>query len=61
MNDPAAALAGASLNLDYAPTPRVLARVEGRLLRANDPDFPQRNGPGSRNYPNLTSSLAFSF
>ncbi|MCC2548611.1 porin [Hymenobacter sp. BT175] len=57
---PVAALVGASLNLDYAPTPRVLARVEGRILRAEALVFPQHSGPG-RNYPNLTSSLAFSF
>ena len=54
-------LKGASLNLDYAPTSHVLVRVEGRLLKAKDNVFQQRNGRTADSYGNLTSSIALSF
>jgi hypothetical protein len=51
---------GTSLNLDYLPTPNVAFRVEGRYLRAQSPIFEHDNG-SSRNYGNLTTSVALSF
>jgi len=51
---------GTSLNLDYLPTANVAFRVEGRYLRAQDAIFQHDNG-GSRNYGNLTTSIALSF
>jgi len=51
---------GTSLNLDYLPTANVAFRVEGRYLRAQDAIFQHDNG-ASRNYGNLTTSVALSF
>ncbi|MDJ0366995.1 porin [Hymenobacter sp. H14-R3] len=51
---------GTSLNLDYLPTANVAFRVEGRYLRAQDAIFQHDNG-NSRNYGNLTTSVALSF
>jgi hypothetical protein len=51
---------GTSLNLDYLPTPNVAFRVEGRYLRAQSAIFQHDNG-ASRNYGNLTTSVALSF
>ncbi|GAB3635709.1 porin [Hymenobacter arcticus] len=51
---------GTSLNLDYLPTPNVAFRVEGRYLRAQDAIFQHDTG-NSRNYGNLTTSVALSF
>lgn len=51
---------GTSLNFDYLPTPNVAFRVEGRYLRAQDAIF-QHDTESSRNYGNLTTSLALSF
>ncbi|QNE38957.1 porin [Hymenobacter sp. NBH84] len=51
---------GGSLNLDYLPTPNVAVRVEGRYLRARNAIFQHDDG-FSRNYGNLTTSVALSF
>jgi hypothetical protein len=51
---------GTSLNIDYLPTANVAFRVEGRYLRAQDAIFQHDNG-ASRNYGNLTTSVALSF
>ncbi len=51
---------GTSLNLDYLPTANVAFRVEGRYLRSENAIFQHDNGP-SRNYGNLTTSIALSF
>ncbi|MFD1872936.1 porin [Hymenobacter bucti] len=51
---------GTSLNLDYLPTPNVAFRVEGRYLRAQQAIFQHDTG-NSRNYGNLTTSVALSF
>jgi hypothetical protein len=51
---------GGSLNLDYLPTSNVAFRVEGRYLRSKDPIFQHDTG-ASRNYGNLTTSIALSF
>ena len=61
VGDPDFNVKGASLNLDYAPAPRVLFRVEGRLLDARRPIFEQRGNNVSKTYGNLTSSIALSF
>ena len=52
---------GASLNLDYAPTPRVLARIEGRVLTSREARFTDASQRPARTYGNLTTSLAFSW
>ncbi|MGI4736271.1 MAG: porin [Janthinobacterium lividum] len=52
---------GASLNLDYAPAPHVLARVEGRVLHGRALLFTDAAQQPTRTYGNLTTSLAFSF
>lgn len=54
-------VAGASLNLDYAPTSHVVARVEGRVLRGRDKLFTADHTSLTRTYGNLTSSIAVSF
>ena len=51
----------ASLNLDYAPTSNVVVRVEGRTFHGRQPFLSDRNGNPTRNYGNLTSSIALSF
>ena len=51
---------GTSLNLDYLPTANVAFRVEGRYLRAQSAIF-QHDSGASRNYGNLTTSVALSF
>ncbi|MGI4833522.1 MAG: porin [Janthinobacterium lividum] len=51
---------GASLNFDYAPSPHVLVRVEGRYLRSQNPLF-QHDFGYSPNYGNVTSSIALAF
>ncbi|GAC1383109.1 MAG: hypothetical protein NVS3B25_34220 [Hymenobacter sp.] len=51
----------ASLNLDYAPTPHVLARVEGRVLTSREVRFTDASQRPARTYSNLTTSLAFSW
>ena len=51
---------GTSLNLDYLPTANVAFRVEGRYLRAQSVIF-QHDAGASRNYGNLTTSVALSF
>ena len=53
-------VAGGSLNLDYLPTTNVAFRVEGRYLRGKDAIF-QHDAGASRNYGNLTTSVALSF
>ncbi|WP_375419420.1 porin [uncultured Hymenobacter sp.] len=56
-------VAGGSLNLDYAPAPNVLFRVEGRYLNGINGVFQRRDGSnaGTGGYGNLTSSVAISF
>ncbi|UYZ61159.1 porin [Hymenobacter latericus] len=54
-------LRGASLNLDYAPAPTVLVRLEGRLLTAHRKLFEQENNRLAATYGNFTSSIALSF
>lgn len=51
----------ASLNLDYAPTSNVVFRVEGRTFHGRQPFLTDRNGNPTRNYGNLTSSIALAF
>jgi hypothetical protein len=51
---------GTSLNIDYLPTANVAFRVEGRYLRSQDAIF-QHDAGDSRNYGNLTTSVALSF
>ncbi|RZK30081.1 MAG: porin, partial [Hymenobacter sp.] len=51
---------GTSLNLDYLPAPNVAFRVEGRYLRAQNSIF-QHDTNTSRNYGNVTTSIALSF
>ena len=51
---------GTSLNLDYLPTANVAFRIEGRYLRSENAIFQHDGGP-SRNYGNLTTSIALSF
>ncbi|RSK40995.1 porin [Hymenobacter perfusus] len=51
----------ASLNLDYAPTSNVTVRVEGRTFHGRQPFLTDRNGNPTRNYGNLTSSIALAF
>ncbi|NML64296.1 porin [Hymenobacter sp. RP-2-7] len=51
---------GTSLNFDYVPTSHVAFRIEGRYLRSENPIF-QHDFGFSRNYGNLTSSIALSF
>ena len=58
--DPDFLVRGASLNLDYAPTAHVLARIEGRVLNSPDQRFTAAAQP-ARTYGNLTTSVAFSF
>jgi len=52
---------GGSLNLDYAPAPNMLLRLEGRYLRGQAPVFQRAEDPTADSYGNLTSSLAISF
>ena len=59
--DPDFLVRGASLNLDYAPTAHVLARVEGRVLNSPDRRFANAAAQPARTYGNLTTSVAFSF
>ncbi|MGI4871935.1 MAG: porin [Janthinobacterium lividum] len=54
-------LSGGSLNFDYAPASNVLVRLEGRYLNSKEAVFQVRDGSFSRNYENLTSSIALSF
>jgi hypothetical protein len=51
---------GTSLNLDYLPTSNVAFRIEGRYLRSQNAIFQHDNGL-SRNYGNITTSIALSF
>ncbi|SHL99853.1 porin [Hymenobacter psychrotolerans] len=51
----------ASLNLDYAPTSNMTFRVEGRTFHGRQPFLTDRNGNPTRNYGNMTSSVAISF
>ena len=52
--------AGGSLNLDYLPASNVAFRVEGRFLRSRNAIF-QHETNASRNYGNITTSIALSF
>lgn len=59
--DPNFLVRGASLNLDYAPTAHVLARIEGRVLNSPQSRFTDAATHPARTYGNLTTSVAFSF
>ena len=59
--DPDFLVRGASLNLDYAPTAHVLARVEGRVLNSPEARFADASQRPAHTYGNLTTSLAFSW
>ncbi|QHJ06356.1 porin [Hymenobacter busanensis] len=58
--DANARIAGASLNLDYAPNRRVLCRVEGRALQAQNRIFADDRSRPTHTYGNVTSSIALS-
>jgi len=51
---------GYSLNLDYAPTDKIMLRLEGRHLHSPAPLF-TRAGQATANNQAITSSLAISF
>ncbi|QNF33795.1 porin [Adhaeribacter swui] len=51
---------GYSLNLDYAPVPNVLLRLEGRLLDSKDAIFTRANRAVDQSAA-ITSSIAISF
>ena len=55
--------AGASLNVDVAPAPRLLWRVELRSVAAHDPLFPSRQAASglARTDPFVVTSLALTF
>jgi hypothetical protein len=59
--DPSFLVRGASLNLDYAPTSKVLVRLEGRALRARQALFTDVAQLPTRTYGNATASVAFGF
>jgi hypothetical protein len=59
--DPNTDVQGASLNLDYAPSRHLTARVEGRVLRSNTGLFTDSHNLPARTYGNVTTSLALSF
>ncbi|PJJ60427.1 porin [Hymenobacter chitinivorans] len=59
--DPNTELQGASLNLDYAPSRHLTARVEGRVLRSNTGLFPDSDNLPAKTYGNVTTSIALSF
>ena len=52
---------GGSLNVDYAPSQRVLVRLEGKYLNSRNARFPNDSGPLATNYANLTGTVALSF
>ena len=52
--------AGGSFNIDYLPASNVTFRVEGRFLRSRNAIF-QHETSASRNYGNVTTSIALSF
>lgn len=52
---------GFSANLDVAPAPRFLWRMEFRNLIADDPIFPNSDGDLKRSNPFVVSSFAFTF
>ena len=52
---------GGSVNLDYAPAPNVLVRVEGRYLNGMRGVFARGDNANNRSYGNVTSSIALSF
>jgi hypothetical protein len=54
-------VAGGSLNLDYAPSPQVLCRLETRALSGQNGIFRRRNGVDEGSYGNLTASVALGF
>ena len=51
---------GGSLNFDYAPTRRVLVRLEGKVLNARNPLFATAERPTARTYGNLMGTVALS-
>ncbi|TGE24368.1 porin [Hymenobacter aquaticus] len=54
-------LTGASLNVDYAPTSHLTARLEGRLLHSSLELFDNGGRRPGHTYGNVTSSIALSF
>ncbi|MCB2377019.1 porin [Hymenobacter sp. BT635] len=59
--DPNTDVQGASLNLDYAPSRHLTARLEGRVLRSGTGLFVDSDNLPAKTYGNLTTSLALSF
>ncbi|TGE28593.1 porin [Hymenobacter metallicola] len=59
--DPNTEVRGASLNLDYAPSSHLTARVEGRVLRGGTGLFTNSDNLPTKTYGNVTTSLALSF
>ena len=51
---------GFSINLDYAPSPNVLCRIEGRMLNSKDNIFESPAGPRDYNYI-IGASMAVRF
>ncbi|OGX89268.1 hypothetical protein BEN47_07675 [Hymenobacter lapidarius] len=51
---------GGSLNLDYAPTRRVLVRLEGKVLNSRNSLYDAAEQPSARTYGNLTGTIALS-
>jgi hypothetical protein len=60
-NDPNTEMQGASLNLDYAPSSHLTARLEGRVLHSGTSLFTDSNNLPAETYGNVTTSLALSF
>ncbi|MCB2410836.1 porin [Hymenobacter lucidus] len=54
-------LKGASLNVDYAPSSHLTARIEGRVLNSSLPVFDGGSHRPATTYGNLTTSIALSF
>lgn len=51
---------GLSLNMDYAPTPNLMCRIEGRLLSSEDAIFETKNGTTNSNFV-IGTSIAIKF
>jgi hypothetical protein len=53
--------AGYSINVDYAPIPNAVIRLEVRSLNSKDDVFTKRSGAVTNNNTFITSSIAVSF
>src|SRR6478609_546017 len=51
---------GFSVNLDYAPAPNMLCRIEGRTFNSKDAIFSENGSPVNTNY-SIVTSFAISF